>query len=849
MNNPNCIGLRRSKAILACLFSCQAILLNSPSVAQARDYFNPALLEIDNPALRGADLSVFEENITQAPGSYRVDLYLNGQQVDSLDVEFRLQQDAAGKKMLQPCLSAEKLTELGVRLSSLPAIAGSDDCINLEQAIPQAKATFLFNQLRLNLSIPQAALNLHARDYVSPDKWDAGVPALLVNYSFTGANSQVSESKGQGNDNYYLNLRSGINWGAWRLRNYSVWNQYSGVASSWRSINTYLQRDIIALQSRLTLGDSTTSSDVFDSVQFRGGQLASEDEILPDSMKGYSPIVRGIARSNAQIVIRQNGYVIYQSYVAPGAFEITDLYPTGGSGDLNVSVREANGQEQNFVVPYAVVPVLQREGRFKYSLTSGTYRSYGSEVDERPFSQATGIYGLPWGATLYGGIQAASKYQALALGWGQNLGAVGALSADVTQAWTKQETQPKDQGQSWRLRYGKNVIETGTNFSLASYRYSTRGFYTLQEALESYGGNSAKYNDHKKSRAELILSQNLWEGGGTLSLSLFNEDYWNDSRRSQSASVGYNNNWQSVSYGFNYTFSQNGFDSNGQHTNVRDHILAFNVSVPLNKWLPGSYATYNMNSSRNGPTSHNLGLSGSALEGNNLNYSLSQGYTGKGGGANGSIQADYKGSLAELNLGYGYDRHRQQVNYGIQGGVLVHQNGITLSQPLGDTVALVQAPGAAGVNVLNQTGVNTDWRGYAVVPYLTPYRRNIVGLDGDSFADDVDMTLSSQTVIPTRGAVVRASFSPNVGLRVLMTLLTRAGSPVPFGATVSALNDPKGNASIVGDGGQVYLAGLAESGRLQVKWGNGAAQQCQVSYQLANQPESGGIRLVKGLCL
>lgn len=117
------------------------------------------------------------------------------------------------------------------------------------------------------------------------------------------------------------------------------------------------------------------------------------------------------------------------------------------------------------------------------------------------------------GATLYGGVQAASKYQSLALGWGQNLGAVGALSADVTQAWTKQETRPKEQGQSWRLRYGKNFIETGTNFSLASYRYSTRGFYNLQEALESYGGNSAIYNDHKKSRAELTMSQSLWEQG------------------------------------------------------------------------------------------------------------------------------------------------------------------------------------------------------------------------------------------------------------------------------------------------------------------------------------------------
>lgn len=74
-----------------------------------------------------------------------------------------------------------------------------------------------------------------------------------------------------------------------------------------------------------------------------------------------------------------------------------------------------------------------------------------------------------------------------------------------------------------------------------------------------------------------------------------------------------------------------------------------------------------MNASRNGATSNNLGLSGTALPGNNLNYSINQGYTGRGVGANGNIQADYKGALAEWNLGYGYDRHRRQVNYGVQG--------------------------------------------------------------------------------------------------------------------------------------------------------------------------------------
>ena len=149
-------------------------------------------------------------------------------------------------------------------------------------------------------------------------------------------------------------------------------------------------------------------------------------------MKGYSPVVRGIARTNADHNPAKR-LCDLSAMCTPGAFEITDLYPTGGSGDLNVNVREADGQEQHFVVPYAVVPVLQREGRFKYSLTSGKYRSYGGGVDERPFSQATDLRSAV-GPRCMAGVQAASKYQSLALGWGQNLGAVGALSADVTQA-------------------------------------------------------------------------------------------------------------------------------------------------------------------------------------------------------------------------------------------------------------------------------------------------------------------------------------------------------------------------------------------------------------------------------
>lgn len=84
------------------------------------------------------------------------------------------------------------------------------------------------------------------------------------------------------------------------------------------------------------------------------------------------------------------------------AFEITDLYSTGGNGDLNVTIEEADGTQQNFVVAYASLPVLRREGSLKYSITSGQYRSSDGSVDYTPFSQATASYGLPYNTTLYG---------------------------------------------------------------------------------------------------------------------------------------------------------------------------------------------------------------------------------------------------------------------------------------------------------------------------------------------------------------------------------------------------------------------------------------------------------------
>ncbi|HKM95725.1 MAG TPA: fimbria/pilus outer membrane usher protein [Buttiauxella sp.] len=826
---------------------CVALACSGMSeTAQSRDYFNPALLEVNNPSSQGADLAAFEDG-EQAAGIYRVDIVINNQLVDTRDITFRMVKEGNGEAKLQPCLSAGVLQSYGVKTALFPQLNADAECANLA-AIPQALAEFLFSSQKLLLSIPQAALSAQARGYVAPELWDEGINALLLNYSVSGNNTFVRN--GQNTNSQYANLRPGINYGAWRLRNYTTWNRDSDGKDRWDTVYTYAQRDVVALKSQMTLGDSSTPADVFDSIPFRGGQLASDDDMLPDSLKGYAPVVRGIARTNAQVIIRQGGYVIYQSYVAPGAFEITDMYPTGGSGDLFVTIKEADGSEQYLVVPFASVPVLQREGRLKYSLTGGEYRSYSSSVEKTPLAQGTAIYGLPHGFTIYGGLQESSKYQSLALGMGKNLGDIGAISTDVTQGWSTPKGGLKTDGQSWRVRYSKNFTDSGTNFAIAGYRYSTSGFYSMQEILDTYSDSSFR-DDRRRNRAEMTLSQALGKSMGAVSLSAIREDYWNINKTMESYGASYNNAWNSVSYSLNYTWSKNSTanGSNSGKTYTNDQLVSLNISVPLSNFLPNSWANYNMNTSKQGNTTHNIGVSGIALPGNALSWNVQQGYGTNGVGYTGNMNADYRGTYGEALAGYSYDQHSQRLNYGLSGGVLAHSDGVTLAQPFGETIALVKAPGAASVGVLNQNGVKTDYRGYTVVSNMTPFRKNDISFDTSSMPDNVELELTTKTVVPTRGAVVRAVYQANVGQRALINLRRSNGEPVPFGAIVSMNNkDTDNHGFIVGDGGQVYLTGQSNKLDFTVKWGEDATQICQVNTTLPEAKMDASVMQLDAVC-
>ena len=799
--------------------------------------FNPQLLEgIDAESFK-SDLSNFEKG-SQLPGTYYVDIVIDNKTVESRNVTFTSGTD----NKLMPCLSVVQLKQWGVKTDNYPDLqSGNEECANLS-AIPDATTEFQFNNQRLIVSIPQVALEQQTRGLVPPELWDNGITAGSLNYSLYGSTVKNSSS-GEMVNTQFANLRPGLNIGPWRIRNYTTFNRDDNGVTQWNNVYNYVQRPIVPLKSELTLGDSSSFSDVFDSIPFRGAQIASDEDMIPDSLRGYAPVVRGVARTNAQVIIRQNGYEIYKNAVTPGAFEINDLYNTGGAGDLNVTIKEADGSEQNFTVAFASLPVLQREKSFKYTITGGQYRSYNSQVKKTPFGQVTGVYGLPYGFTVFGGVQHSDIYRSVATGLGKNLGSFGAVSVDLTQAVSDLPGQDKLTGQSWRARYSKNFAETGTNFAIAGYRYSTREYYGMQEVFDTYSLMD-KYQEKRRNRAELTMNQRLGETLGSLSISTIREDYWMSGKTMQSTSLGYSNSWGMASYGLTYTRSKNGLATSFGNVSRYDknEMLALNISVPFDAVMPRSRLNYSGSTDKNSSATHIVGLSGTALTDDTLNWSVQQGYSGQNVGYNGSVNASYKATYSDLTAGYAYDQRAKRLNYGLQGGVIAHADGITFTQTLGETNALIKAPGAKNVGIENQTGAKTDWRGYTAINSVQPYRNNSIGLKTDTFPEDVEFDLTSATVVPTRGAIVRAEYHPDIGKRALVTLKQSTGGPVPFGAIVTA--DGENNKSfVVGDSGQVFLTGMPETAVLHARWGESTTQRCQAAYREAGHASTGIIML------
>lgn len=793
--------------------------------------FDPAFLQGLGVHDREVDLGLLGRNAELVPGDHTLTLRLNGVYFERRVIRVVVTDDGATTR---PCLSLGLLRQMGVRLEAFMVVDGREEseCIDLEATIPDAKVTLDAEHLALDLSVPQIALPHSPLGYVDPQEWDDGINAGFVNYQFSGSQGRTDRA---GSDHQYsLYLNAGLNVGGWRLRSNSYLTRDVDGERRYERALTYLERDLPGTRGRLTMGESFTPTEVFDSIPFRGVQVSSDTGMLPDSLQGFAPVIRGIAETRAKVEVRQNGFSLYTTYVAPGPFAIEDLTSAAGNGDLEVVITEADGRERRFRQAYAAVPNMLREGGWRYSATAGQYNVL-DWMDRPGFVQGTLMRGLRHDTTLYGGVLGSDFYRAVSLGVGKNLGVLGALSFDVSQARTQRPTGGADHGQSYRIQYGK-AFGSRTNLRFAGYRYSTQAYRDFAEAVrqqnpEAYDGAT------RRTRLEASLMQGLGVHG-SLYLTASRQSYWGDNDGDELLQLGYNAQYRGVSYGLNYS------QVSGRVAQS-DHQIALTASFPLGNFSRSrASASYGLTRDYNGRLNHRAGVTGTLGEENRVRYAVEASHDADRGNG-GAVSLGYLPHWGQLGASYtaGEDYRRATVN--VSGAVLVHRDGVLVGQSLGETVAVAEVTGVSGVGIRNAPAARTNANGYALVPYVVPYRRNRVLLDTGTLDPNVDVDNAVVNVVPRRGAVVKARFAATTVQKLVVNLRLADGTPPPFGAEVHDADDQI--VGMVAQAGQVLLT-LGAQRAFTVRWGQASNQRCEFHLDQVAPTASAALATVPAVC-
>lgn len=798
-----------SVALLSC-FACSAA--NAAEFAE----FDVGFLR-GNSAKNSVDISRFSYGNPTPAGEYVSDVYLNQEFKGRLNLRFV---EVPAKNNTALCADDTLLEMLDLTDDAVISGDNSNGCLLFDEITPDINAEFDLNDLQLNVNAPQAFIKQRPRGYISPAQWQIGAPVAFVRYDASHYRYKYADIDAQQS---YLGINAGINFAGWSLRHQGSLSWQNQQRLPYQSAATYLQRDIAALRAQIKLGDFNTDGVLMDSFGLRGIQLSSDDRMLATSVQGYAPIIRGIANSNARVTVRQNGNILREINVPAGPFSIDDLYPMGYGGDLQVEILEANGEKRTFNVPYTAAAQLIRPGYSRYQIAAGRYR-YGNILFDEKVAQATWQYGLSNNVTLNFGSTFSKNYHAELLGLAFNT-PIGTFATSATLSSAKLTAlNQKYKGYSLSASYNTRIEPTHTNVTLAAYRYLSRDYLSLpdvmllnhQQTFNLYSNGVIRRN--LKNQFQISISQAFKPGWGSAYLIGTTNTYWDNSAKQNQYQFGYSNNYKRLSYNLAFSQTRSSLGS-------KENIVSLNFSLPIGNSENAASISQQLNYNPTEGNSSYTTISGTLGEERRYSYNLS--FNKQPHSHNYAINQSYYGSLMRLGGSWSQDnQHNRQFAFNVSGAVVAHPKGITLANDLTDTFAIIHAKGAKGALINGTNGSQIDRFGNGIVPYISPYKINYVGIDTDNLPDNVEFSATEEKVIPRANNAILIEFATTVGNVVFFEIQNHDKLP-PLGTEVF---DQNGQAiGVVAQGGRIYSRGIAEKGELHLSWGD---NRCEIAYQI-----------------
>lgn len=804
---------------LQLLGPCLSLALGSPiSVVFAADeiQFNTDVLDVTDR--QNIDLSQFSRGGYIMPGTYGMVIHVNKNDLPEQQVSFLAPRDAP--KNSRACLNRDIVAQLGFKEKVMNDLTWWHDgqCLD-ESSIPGMVITGDLSTSSLYLNIPQAFLEYSTENWDPPSRWDEGIPGILLDYNL---NAQTQKQHREGANSYNLSGNGvvGTNVGAWRLRadwQANVDHRTGSGDSTHRQLDWsryYAYRAVSSLRAKLTVGESYLDSTLFDGFRFLGASLISDDNMLPPNLRGYAPEIVGVAKTNAKVVVSQQGRVLYETTVASGPFRILDINDAV-SGQLDVRVEEQDGSVQKFTVNTSSIPYLTRPGAVRFKLAMGKPSDWRHHLQGPLFSTGEFSWGINNGWSLYGGALAGGDYNALSLGIGRDLLAFGALSFDATQSRARlPQKEGTQSGGSYRLSYSKNFDEYDSQVTFAGYRFSEKEFMSMSEYLDArYFG---VHTGNGKEMYTITFNKHFRDWGLSTYLNYSHETYW-DRPESDRYSLNVSRFFDVGRFrNLNLTLTAYRNEYNG----VKDDGGYLSLSVP---WSNGGTLSYNTTVNRH-DTTHRVGYYNRINE--HDNYQLTAGSSRDGVNLGGYYNHD--GDIARVSANASYQEGRYTaLGLSMQGGMTATAKGAALhrSSVAGGTRILVDTNGVADVPVrgYGSSSATNTW-GKAVISDVSSYYRNRASIDLDKLGDNAEASKSVVQATLTEGAIGYRQFDVIAGEKAMAVIKLADGSEPPFGATV--MNVRKQETGIVNDGGSVYLTGINAGDVMTVLW-NGKAH-CEI---------------------
>ncbi|MEX9754424.1 fimbria/pilus outer membrane usher protein [Providencia vermicola] len=771
---------------------------------------------LDGEGTENIDFSKFSHANYVPPGDYSLDFEVNNTKIiaEQPVIFFNPNYD---KKVSLACITPEIYPLLGLKEEWENKIQWLKDgqCLDI-RSIPEMSFQGDLAKNTLKIKIPQAYMEYQDASWDPPTRWDDGILGAFLDYNATGRLVKEQKGNGKGTQTGITATGTmGANIGPWRFR--ADWQSQNGElnkrSQSWAWNQLYAYRAIRSLSARLTLGEQYLSSTLFDSFRYLGVSLETDESMFPPRLQGYAPEIAGVAKTNATVIVKQDGRIIYQTEVSPGPFRIQDVNSFGG-GTMDVTIQEQDGSVTSYKVETSKLGTLTRPGQLIYQFVLGKPTKDEHNTQGPEFSLGSLSWGATNNTTIYGGLLASSEYQNVAIGFGRDFAPFGVLSGNINISRAQMGNIDNNRtlsGNSYNITYSKQFDEINSQITFAGYRFSERNYMSMPQFIDRrYNGDTI---DSGKELYTIIFGTALPDYNTNLYLNYSHQTYWNRPSSNQ-----YNmtvSNYFDIGKMKNVSLSLTAYRTKSRETT--DDGVYVNLNIPLEN--NDSSISYSGSYSR-GTHSNNVNYF-SRID-NRQSYNISAGTWDKDKLTTSGMYT-YEGDATQLNASGTYIQDEQSaLSMQIKGGMTITPEGGALhrnNSVSGGSRILIDTNGIEGVPIHNSvTPVRTNKYGKAVITSVMDYNRNNLKIDLDKLPDNAEAVQSTQYATLTEGAIGYRKFNVIEGQKILATITLADNSYPPFGASVT--NKSNKEVGIVSDKGFVYLAGINPLESLDVLWGD-----------------------------